>query len=186
MRNQNLRILAQCAILVAIGTVLSFSPFEMPLGGTITFGSMIPICLIGLMHGPKWGFGSTFVYSVIQLLVSKCFGWGLTPTVLIVCILFDYIVAFTILGITGFFAKRGRLGMCLGVALAIVLRMLCHYITGVTIWESSMPDDWNNIWLYSLAYNGFYMLPEMVITMIGTVALTSIPQFNKLMKTAKQ
>lgn len=179
--------MVQCAILVAMGTVLSFLKlYEAPLGGSVTILSMLPICLAGLMHGPIWGFGSAFVYSVIQLLVSQCFAWGLTPTVLVVCILFDYIVAFSILGITGFFKDRGRIGMCLGVALAIALRMLCHYITGVTIWESSMPDDWNNVWLYSLAYNGFYMLPEMVFTMIGTVALTSIPQFNKLMKTAKQ
>ncbi len=186
MKNQKLRIMVQCAILVAMGTVLSFLKlYEAPLGGSVTVLSMLPICMAGLMHGPKWGFGTAFVYSVIQLLVSNCFAWGLTPTVLVVCILFDYIVAFTVLGITGFFKDNGRLGMCLGVLLALAWRMACHYITGVTIWESSMPEEWNNVWLYSLAYNGFYMVPEMVFTMIGTVILTSIPQFNKLMKQAK-
>ena len=186
MKNQNLRIMVQCAILVAMGTVLSFLKlYEAPLGGSVTILSMLPICLAGLMHGPMWGFGTAFVYSVIQLLVSSCFAWGLTPMVLLVCILFDYIVAFTALGVTGFFANRGRLGMCVGVAVAIALRMVCHYITGVTIWESSMPDEWNNVWLYSLAYNGFYMVPEMVFTMIGTIVLTAIPQFNKLMKDSK-
>ena len=175
--------MVQCAILVAMGTVLSFLKlYEAPLGGSVTILSMLPICIAGLMHGPAWGFGSAFVYSVIQLLASSCFAWGLTPTVLIVCILFDYLVAFTTLGVTGFFKDRGRFGMCIGVALAILLRMICHYVTGVTIWESSMPDEWNNVWLYSLAYNGFYMVPEMIFTMIGTVVLTSIPQFNKLMR----
>ncbi len=181
MKNRNIHTLVQCAILVAMSTVLSFLVlYEAPLGGSVTILSMLPICLVGLMHGPKWGFGAAFVYSIIQLITSKCFAWGLTPTVLIVCILFDYIVAFTLLGVTGFFKGKGRLGMCGAVLLAIALRMLCHYITGVTIWEASMPDTWDNVWLYSLAYNGFYMLPEAVFTMVGTIALSAVPQLWRI------
>ncbi len=186
MKNRNVHTLAQCAILVAMSTVLSFLVlYEAPLGGSITILSMLPICLAGLMHGPKWGFGTAFVYSVIQLLTSKCFAWGLTPTVLVVCILFDYIVAFTLLGVTGFFKGKGRVGLCIGVLVAIVLRMACHYVTGVTIWETSMPDTWNNVWLYSLAYNAQYMLPEAIFTMAGTVALSAVPQLWRLIDTKK-
>lgn len=174
--------MVQCAILVAMATVLSFLVlYEAPLGGSVTILSMLPICIAGLLHGPKWGFGTAFVYSVIQLLTSKCFAWGLTPTVLVVCILFDYIVAFTLLGVTGFFREKGRVGMCIGVLAAITLRMICHYITGVTIWEASMPDTWNNIWLYSLAYNAAYMLPEAAFTMMGTVAISAVPQLWRLL-----
>ncbi len=170
-----------CAILVAMSTVLSLLVlYEAPLGGSVTVLSMLPVCLAGIIYGPKWGFGTAFVYSVIQLMLSKCFAWGLTPTVLIICILFDYIVAFTLLGVTGFFRGKGRVGVCVGVAVALVLRMACHYITGVTIWETSMPDTWNNVWLYSLAYNGAYMLPETVFTMIGTVIISAVPALSKL------
>ncbi len=187
MKNRSVHTLVQCAILVAMSTVLSFLVlYEAPLGGSVTILSMLPVCLAGLLHGPKWGFGTAFVYSVIQLLTSKCFAWGLTPTVLIVCILFDYIVAFTLLGVTGFFKGKGRVGLCLGVLLAVALRMLCHYITGVTIWESSMPEEWNNVWLYSLAYNGAYMLPEAIFTMVGTVALSAVPQLWRLMDGKKK
>ena len=58
-------------------------------------------------------------------------------------------------------------------------------ITGVTIWETSMPDTWNNVWLYSLAYNGAYMLPEAIFTMIGTVAISAVPQLWRLMDQKK-
>ena len=182
-RSKNLRTMVTCAILIAMGTVLSlFKIWEMPLGGSVTPLSMLPICLAGLMFGVKWGFGTAFVYSVLQLLTSSVFAWGLTPTVLIVCILFDYIVAFSILGVTGFFAKKGKIAMILGIFLAIMLRMVCHYITGVTIWESSMPEEWSNVWLYSLAYNGAYMLPETIFTMAGTFIILSAPRFFKLIK----
>ncbi len=186
MKKRNIHKMVQCAILIAMSTVLSMLIiYELPLGGSVTVLSMLPVCLAGLLHGPKWGFGTAFIYSVIQLMLSKCFAWGLTPTVLVVCILFDYLVAFTLLGITGFFRGKGRVGMCVGIAAALVLRMVCHYITGVTIWESSMPETWNNVWAYSLAYNGTYMLPEMVFTMIGTVILSSVPQLWRMLKLDK-
>lgn len=184
-RSKNLRIMVTCAILVAMSTVLSFIKLPMPWliwGGSVTLLSMLPVCLAGLMFGPKWGFGTAFVYSAIQLLVSECFAWGLSPTVLIVCILADYLIAFTVLGITGFFRGRGKTAMCLGVALAAVLRMVCHYISGVTIWSESMPDSFSNIWLYSLAYNGSYMLPELIFTVAGAVAVLSVPRLIKLIK----
>lgn len=182
MKNRNIHTMVQCAILVAMSTVLSLLViYEAPLGGSVTVLSMLPVCLAGLLHGPRWGFGTAFVYSVIQLMLSKCFAWGLTPTVLAVCILFDYIVAFTLLGVTGFFRGKGRIGMCVGIAAALVLRMICHYITGITIWKSSMPETWDNVWLYSLAYNGTFMLPEMVFTMIGAVILSSASRLWRLL-----
>ncbi len=179
MNSKRIHILATCAILLAMGTVLSLIPiFEMPLGGTLTPLSMLPICLVGIIYGKRWGFGTAFVYSVIQLIVSKCFAWGLTPLVLIVCILADYIIAFTALGVTSFF-RGGKGKMLCGITVAMILRMACHYISGVTIWASSAPEGWNP-WVYSLAYNGAFMLPETVFTLIGAYILLSLPQFKKL------
>lgn len=180
MKSVRIHILTQCALLLAMGTVLSMIPiFEMPFGGSVTLLSMLPICLVGILHGPSWGFGTAFVYSVIQLMLSKCFAWGLTPTVLIVCILADYIVAFTALGITGFF-RGSRLNMCAGISVALILRMGCHYLSGVTIWAASAPEGWNP-WLYSIVYNGAYMLPEIAFTMVGAIILTAIPQLKRAM-----
>jgi thiamine transporter len=43
----------------------------------------------------------------------------------------------------------------------MVLRFLCHFVSGITIWTSF--DVYNNPWIYSLVYNVVYMLPEMLI-----------------------
>ena len=76
MKNKKIRTLAECAILVALGTILSlFKIWEMPLGGAVTPLSMLPVCLIGFMHGPKWSFGSAFVYSLFQLFTGSVFAW---------------------------------------------------------------------------------------------------------------
>ena len=177
--SRNVRTLVECAILIALSFVLSqFTIIELPNGGSITPLSMVPVCLIGFLHGPKWGFGSAFVYSILCLFSGRVFSWGLTPVVLIVCILADYIFAFTVLGITGLFKNKGTKGILIGTFLAVFLRFVCHYISGVTIWRSV---DMNP-YVYSLLYNGSYMLPECVFTMIGTFALSKVPAFKKILE----
>ena len=184
MKNKKIRILTECAILIALGTVLSFAKiWEMPFGGSVTLLSMLPICLIGFMHGPKWGFGSAFVYSIFQLLTSHVFAWGLSPLVLVVCILFDYIIAFSLLGVTGCFRLGGEsdnVRVIAGTTLAMVLRFVCHYVSGVTIWASSAPEGWNP-WLWSLVYNGTFMLPELIFTLIATIIIFNIPAVRRLL-----
>lgn len=173
------------AILVAMGTVLSLIQIPFPWliwGGSVTLLSMVPVCTVGIMYGPLWGFGAAFVHSTMQLLFAQVGAWGLSPTVLVICIVFDYLVAFTVLGVTGFFANRGRAGICIGTGIAVFLRFVCHFITGITIWEAYMPDSFNNIWLYSLAYNGSYMLPELIFTVAGMAVLTGVPAFCRMIK----
>ena len=67
-----------------------------------------------------------------------------------------------------------------GFAAAVSLRLICHYISGVTIWAEMAPEGWN-VAVYSLVYNGFYMLPEMVLTMAGALVITAVPQMRRLM-----
>ena len=176
-----IRTLVECAILVALSFVLSFVKFwEMPFGGSVTLLSMLPICVAALRHGPKWGFGTAFVYSITQALVSGAAAWGLTPTVLIVCYLLDYILAFTVLGFCGFFKNKSPLVQSLAVAGVCVLRFICHYLSGVTIWRSSgLEYNITNPYLFSLLYNGSYMLPETIFTAVGSFFVISALKSRK-------
>lgn len=183
--NKKTNILVECALLIAIGTVLSFIPIgpELPLGGKITPLSMLPVCLAGLRHGPKWGFGTAFVYSVLQMLISvaEVVSWGLTPVSLIACLLLDYILAYTVLGIAGLFSGSKTVGLCLGVICSIAARFVCHLITGAVIFDIWLPEGWNNAWFYSLCYNGGYLLPEMILTTVAVIVLASVPATKKLL-----
>ena len=66
-RRMGLRRLVECAVLIAIGTVLSLFEFSGPwaLGGGITVCSMLPLVLICHRHGTKWGISSALVYGVL-------------------------------------------------------------------------------------------------------------------------
>ncbi len=179
------------AIFIALATGLSFIKIiNMPLGGSVTLLSMLPIVMISTMLGLKWGIGSAFVYSLLQLLfgitLDGLFGWGLTPVMLVGTIFLDYILAFTVLGFAGMFAKKGYVGICAGTAIVILLRFVCHFISGFIIFSNLAQFELfgrlfeNRPVLYSLAYNGLYMLPELVITVIAAAIIFKLPQIKKL------
>ena len=170
------------AIFIALSTVLSFiKVYEPPLGGGVTLFSMLPVIMISCMFGVKWGLGVSFVYSLGQMLISfgEVCSWGLTPATLVATFLIDYILAYFVLGFAGTFRKKGYWGLILGIALVLVLRFVCHFITGVFIFD--IWCEWDNVWIYSLAYNGGYMLPELIITTVGGGLLFRMPQIKKIM-----
>lgn len=184
-RRNNLIKLAECSVMLALSVVLSFiEVWKMPMGGGITLLSMLPVCLIAVKYGTKGAFPTAFLYSVIQFAIGFASGnvfiYCTTAATWIICMLFDYIVPFTVLGFSGIFRKKaGNTGIIIGIALMIALRFVCHYITGVVIWgqwaEGMSP------YLYSLIYNGQYMLPECIFTCIGAGILIKIPQVKKLL-----
>ncbi len=184
-RRNSLLKLAECSVMLALSTVLSFIEiWKMPMGGGITLLSMLPVCLIAVKYGVKGALPTAFLYSVIQFAIGfssgNVFVYCVTPFTWIMCMLFDYLVPYTVLGFSGAFRKKlGNTGIIAGIALMIALRFVCHYITGVVIWgqwaENMSP------YLYSLVYNGQYMLPECIFTCIGAGILIKIPQIRKLL-----
>ena len=103
---------------------------------------------------------------------------------MIACIFLDYVVAFTFLGFAGLFEKRGKLtfiGTAIGTVAVMAARLLCHLISGAVIWyeltKEWYADDPTHIvfshgaWMYSLIYNGSFMLPETAITVVAVLLL---------------
>ena len=183
------------AVLIALATGLSnIKVYNMPLGGSVTLMSMVPVVLISVMFGLKWGVGSAFVYSLIQFmlgaLVDGLFAWGLNWQSLIGTILLDYIVAFTVIGIAGVFRKKGAVGIVLGSCVALMCRFVSHLLSGVIIFANFDQFELfgkafaGNPWLYSAAYNGLYMLPEIIITAVAVGVLFNLPQIKRLVKEA--
>ena len=189
MKNTKTTVLVEAAIMVALATVLSYIRIiKLPWGGSITLLSMLPIVVYSIRRGPALGLAASFVFSLVQFgqgVIDGLFGWGLTPVSLTACIFLDYIGAYTVIGIAGIFKNKGMAGWLGGTALAVFCRFLFHFFSGVLIW-GSYGELWNgfstdNTWLYSLLYNGAYMLPEMIFTMIGAFVLFRVPQTKKLL-----
>ena len=84
------------------------------------------------------------------------------------CVALDYIVAYLVIGFSGVFdgpQRNHRKAIAVGIAVTFFARFLCHFITGVWIWEALWPNELGMASVpYSAAYNGWYMAGELVLT----------------------
>ena len=170
--------LTECAVMIALATVLSFiSVYNAPFGGSVTLGSMVPLVLVcARIKDFRWAFLSCFAYALIQMMV----GFAAPPTATLgyfaAVVLLDYVVAFSAISIANPVAtlfNHTLPGVGIGAATACVLRFICHFVGGILIWGVYAPEG-QPVWLYSLLYNGGYMLPEFVITVILSVAIYAV------------
>ncbi len=176
MESKNIRRMVECALLVAVGTVLSLFEFKgvWALGGGITFCSMLPLVMIAHRHGTRWGVGCALLYSLIQLLLGlNNVQYAPDALTAIGIILLDYVVAYTVIGLSACFNRciqNRRTSIVLGIVFTFALRLLCHFLSGVLIWEVLWPngEGWAPA-VWSIAYNGSFMVPETIITAVAAV-----------------
>ncbi len=157
MKKMSTRMLVEAGIMIALAQVLSFIKYELPYGGSVTLGSMIPIMLFAIRWGTTQGVLAGLVYGFLQFALGTKFSYHPLG------IFLDYIFAYGCLGLSGIF--RGRLkGILLSITIALFARFTFHYISGIVLWSSYAQGM--NPYLYSLIYNGSYMLPELIISAI--------------------
>ena len=179
-----LKKLTLTAIMIALSAVLSMvKVYQLPLGGSITLLSMLPVATIAICYGTKTGLVASLLYACVQIGLDlvALMGYGMTPLTWVGCLLFDYIIAYGAIGLAGVWRKKGTVGMCLGVSLACVVRFISHFISGAIVFSVWCPEGWNVYW-YSVVYNGSYMLPELILTTVGALLLFRVPQVQKLME----
>lgn len=171
-----IRSLCEGAIMLALAIVLNLvsKPIfaNMPNGGSVSL-AMFPI----LFYAHRWGLGNGllmgFAYGLLDMLLDGGYAWGWQSIIL------DYLAAYTALGIGGLF--RGKdWGIFPGVVLGCLGRFAVHHISGITIYKILVPTEvegfgvFNNPHIYSLVYNGVYMVPNTIIAIV-IAALLFVP-----------
>ena len=173
-RKNKILNLVECALAVAIAIALELIPFPdiWAYGGAVSL-CMIPIVFCSYRNGALWGMGAGFVLACVQMMIEPAFPPAENIGAVILCILLDYFIAFTALGSADFFAKLcGKyksVGYAFGAICAGALRFVCSFISGIVLWGSYTPEGMK-VWVYSLLYNGGYMLPN---TIIAAIVLTA-------------
>ncbi len=175
-QNENVRIVAEAAIMAALafvldllqGVIFDAVPFFAN-GGSVGI-AMLPIIFIGIRRGPLIGFVSGLVTGILQMLTGF---YAISDTwyKVLFQVLLDYTLAYAICGLfAGFFKytlnKKGH-----GFNLTMILvagflggvgKYLCHVLAGYFFWPSDM---WGGPLAYSILYNGIYMLPSTILCM---------------------
>jgi thiamine transporter len=115
-----------------------------------------------------------------------------------VMVILDYLVAYTLLGLGGIFRnkiKKAGVSLMCGGIVALSCRYLAHVVSGYILFagwaEWFFTQEGFPAWgaklvesvspgllglLYSIVYNGMYMLPEIVITSVAALLVARIPK----------
>ena len=116
---------------------------------------------------------------------------------LLMCLL-DYLLAFTVLGLGGCFRnriKRPGASLLCGSLVALSARFCCHILSGYLLfagwaewfftqdgfpaWGAQLVGSLSPAalgWVYSIVYNGMYMVPEIIFTAAVALILSRIPK----------
>ena len=156
------RVLTEAALAISLAFVLGLiRVFKMPYGGSISL-EMVPLILLALRQGPFVGIVAGATYGLLDLAIEP---FVVHP----VQVVFDYPLAFGVLGLAGFFPPTVR-GAIFGTVLAVLARFLCHFVSGVVFFTSTFPEGWNPL-LYSAVYNAAYLVPSLIIALVAVVVL---------------
>ncbi len=173
------------ALMVALSTVLSIFAFKLPFGGSITIFSMVPLIFVSQMFGVSWGFSACTVYGLVQMAMGlDNFGYVSGIVAYIVVFLFDYVLAFCAIGLSGVTRRINNKAIAagLGAFIACFARFICHFVSGCTVWREYSAGWEAPAWMpggllspeilpytYSFTYNCIYMIPETVLTVMGSM-----------------
>lgn len=181
------RAITFAAICIALSFALSYIRFvRMPMGGSITFASMLPLMLYSYMFGCKKGLIAGLVYGMLQAIQDA---WIFHPAQFAL----DYLVAFMAIGLTGCLRNvhtlkdRMRTKFTLGAIIAGVTRFISHFFSGVFAFGAygvTYAEQWNipalsNPYIYSIVYQSLYIIPEMVIVIVVGVLMLSSANLRK-------
>ena len=162
------------AMSIALAMVTSMIKLiDMPMGGSVTLCSMLFACLIGYIFGLRTGLMAAIAYGFLQLVVD--------PYIISIPQMFtDYIFGFGALGLSGIFSEKKN-GMLRGYLLGVLGRYFFTFLSGMIFFGSNAASYNMSVPVYSLVYNGAYLIPEALIT----VVIILMPPVNKALLKVK-
>ena len=177
MKSRNLtRTLCEGALFMAAALALSY--LKIPIG--LVFGGfggsvdlvMVPLIVFAARRGGLWGVTAGLLFGTLKFFLGGgvAVNWE--------SMLLDYSLAYAAVGLGGL-AHKSEKPLLFGAVLGSLCRFGIHYLSGVTIYAQYMPDVFmertmTSPAIYSLLYNGSYMLPNMLLA-VGLCAFLEKP-----------
>lgn len=175
---QHDRLLTICEGAICVAASLALSYLKIPTGAAFGgFGGsidlvMIPLIIYAARRGLSWGIGAGLVFGTLKYFIAGgvAANWQ--------SMLLDYSLAYAAVGFAGLLKNRPR-HLAAAALCGCIARFIIHYISGVTIYAQYMPEEFLGLKmgasaLYSLLYNGTYMLPNTVIA-VAVCAILARP-----------
>ena len=159
MEQSKTRMLTEAGVAIAIAQVLSFiTLFHMPQGGSIKAAALVPLMFYAYRWGGTRGIFVGVVYGILHFIL------GFKSSVHYLSIILDYLVAYGVIGVCGYF-KDSISGLITGSIVGIALRWAVSVTSGAVVFASYAPQG-QNPWIYSMVYNASYMVPDGILNIV--------------------
>ncbi|QVK18817.1 energy-coupled thiamine transporter ThiT [Mycoplasmatota bacterium] len=178
-KNRTVLIITEISILAAFALVLDYLAnfTSLPNGGSLSI-AMVPIMVISFRRGVIPGLATGLIVGVIQVI------WSGHAFQFFQFIL-DYPVPYMLVGLASIFTylnkrKINYVSLIVGALFAGFARYCSHVLAGVVFWGAYASDHIEiggktifglNVFTYSLLYNGIYMVPTIIVTVVVLVVL---------------
>ena len=174
--SKSTRTLCEGAICIALSLALSY--LKIPIG--LSFGGfggsvdivMIPIIVFAVRAGAVWGVGAGLIFGTLKYFFAEGFAisW--------VSIIFDYSVAYAVVGLAGLLKENYKM-MPAAALIGCAARFVIHFLSGITVYAQYMPEEFMGMSMtsptvYSILYNGTYMLPNTILAVTICFLLSGV------------
>ncbi len=183
--NKVLRKIVLTAMLTAFAVTISITfklipglNLEFPNGGSVFGLYTLPLVMIGILLGYKYGILGGLIYGTVSWLLDGYFlHWG--------SIFLDYLIPFSLVALSGaMFGKKNLdhfVYLTITFTLSFILRWVSHGLSGVLFFAEYSPEG-THPWFYSfILYNLPYVLSSSLISFI--IALVIRKQIKQLSET---
>lgn len=192
-KSNNSRAVVYAAVCIAMAYALSFAiVYQMPYGGSITIASFLPLIIYSYKFGWERALVAGVLYGFLQF-IQKPYFINLTQFSL------DYLLAFmsiAMVGLTAKVIKKQSVALIIGALFTGLARLFFSTLAGIIFYSevgsraSILPNMISNIdalpaIIYSVTYNGLYILPDIAICLAVLVILTRNKGFLKLVEMEK-
>lgn len=134
--------------------------FRLPLGGSVTLGSSVPIWMIARRYGWRWGVATGAAVGTAMLILGAVVVHPAQAEL-------DYVLAHGALGLAGLTRRA-----LTGAGMSVAVRFALHVLSGVVFFRSQVPATFSALG-WSLLYNASYLGPDLMLNLVLLGSLTS-------------
>lgn len=165
MEKKNTRFIVEAGISIALSFIFSLIPlFRMPLGGSVTLVSRLPVILLAIRWGVKRGLLAGLILGFLNMIFG---GYVIHPIQAIL----DYLLSFSAIGLAGisFTSKNTKFSYIPSIIISYVISGAMNVISAffyfydMTIANSA---GFNSFLPYALAYNYSFLTVDCLILIV--------------------
>ncbi len=165
MRNKSVIIIVESGAMIALAVFFNFLKiYQLPNGGSVTLGSMVPIMFLAWRRGWRTGLLAGGAFGIIDFMLKPYYLHWMQ-------FFLDYLLAFGLLGLVGFWQRKKSIAaVTAAVLVAGTLRFVSHVVSGVFFWFKGI--EYSIAIAGSIQYNAAFMVPEIIISLVLMIMLT--------------